>query len=120
MSPKSRTHHIAVLVQDNGELAEDVVERELVEQASRRRHRRDGEPTDGGPNDLGPGDRDTDPGTDSFPASDPPSSWSGMDRPREARSERVLASAPVEDVPERPHPAAPIPRTIPRGEGASH
>ncbi len=110
MSPKSRTHHIAVLVQDNGELAEDVVEREVVEQAHRRRHRLDGEPDA----------RGSDLGTDSFPASDPPSSWSGVDSPVERRSARVLAGAPVEDVPERPDPAAPIPRTIPRGEGASH
>lgn len=32
MSPESKTHKIAVLQQDNGELQEDVVERSAVEQ----------------------------------------------------------------------------------------
>jgi len=83
MSPKSGTLHIAVLVQDNGELAEDVVHRGLVEEAQRRRHRQDGEPNARGP----------DPGMDSFPASDPPSGWSGVDEPEDRRPERILASA---------------------------
>lgn len=58
---ESKTHRIAVLKQDNGELAEDVVHRTVV-----------------------------------------------------ATAERVVDSQPAPEVPERAHPAAPVPGTLPR------
>jgi hypothetical protein len=87
VSPDSKTHRIAVLQQDNGELQEDVVERSTVEQ-------REGD--DGAAEPDGRDDAD---GTD------------------EPRSDRVVHSAKVEDVAERSHPAEPVPGTLPRSDG---
>lgn len=111
--PESETHRIAVLRQDNGELQEDVVDRAIVEGSTH-----DGPPV---PNSLYD-ELDAD-GEDSFPASDPPSHWSGMDIGTDdhggyddssALTVRVVDSMPVEDVEERPDPGAPIPGTLPR------
>ncbi|HWF22428.1 MAG TPA: hypothetical protein VG226_09805 [Acidimicrobiales bacterium] len=89
MSPESKTHRIAVLQQDNGELQEDVVERSTVEQPA---------DTDAVGEPDGRDDADTD----------------DADRPR---SDRVVHSTTVEDVAERSHPAEPVPGTLPRSDG---
>ncbi|HEX3564565.1 MAG TPA: hypothetical protein VHU17_04280 [Acidimicrobiales bacterium] len=91
MSPESKTHRIAVLQQDNGELQEDVVERSTVEQPAA--------------ND-GAGDPDgrDEPDTDDDDADEP-------------RSDRVVHSTTVEDVAERSQPAQPVPGTLPRSDG---
>lgn len=101
MGPKAESHRIAVLKQDNGELAEDVVPREETEPA--------------GPD---PEDRAERQSAESFPASDPPSTWSGPDEADRGPRDRLVSSAPVEDVPERPEPGAAIPGTLPRSEDA--
>lgn len=100
MCPKAKTHHIAVLKQDNGELAEDVVSKDLTEA--------------GGSEAEGQPERQSE---ESFPASDPPSTWSGPGEAVRDRSARLVDASPVEDVAERPVPDAPIPRTLPRSEG---
>ena len=89
MSPGSKTHRIAVLQQDNGELQEDVVERSSVEQLA--------------VNDAA-GDPDGRDDLDADDADDP-------------RSDRVVHSTAVEDVAERSHPAEPVPGTLPRSDG---
>ncbi len=108
--PESRTHRIAILRQDNGELQEDIVHRAAVEPLS----------TDGGPavRVSSYGDPDSD-GEDSFPASDPPSHWAGSEdddtgvgaRPATAR---IVGTMPVEDFGGRPGLGAPIPGTLTR------
>jgi hypothetical protein len=85
--PESKTHRIAVLKQDNGELQEDVVEREVVEAAS-------GEGRDR---------PDETPGAVAEAEDEVPS-----------RSVRVVHSRPVDEVEERDDPASPIPGTLPR------
>ena len=124
MAPESKTHRIAVIKQDNGELQEDVVAREILEAADRREER----------------ERDLDGTIDaSFPASDPPAQWSGGDRgggpasggvvepdePSDAAArypagleERIIDSAPLEEVPGRSYPAAPVPGTLPVPESS--
>jgi hypothetical protein len=108
--PESKTHRIAILRQDNGELQEDIVHRAAVEPLT----------PDGGPavKISLDGDPDTD-GEDSFPASDPPSHWAGredddIDVGARSAPARIVDTMPVEDVEERPHPAAPIPGTLTR------
>jgi hypothetical protein len=95
VSPESKTHRIAVLQQDNGELQEDVVERSTVEQPA---------DNDAVGESDGRDDSDTDDADDSDDA----------DRPR---SDRVVDSTTVEDVAERSHPAEPVPGTLPRSDG---
>lgn len=56
---------------------------------------------------------------ESFPASDPPSTWAGdgpaADHPRHGDvSDRVVERSPVEHVPERDNPDDPVPGTLPR------
>ncbi len=99
--PRSDSHRLVVLRQDNGELQEDVVVRELAD------------------HDRLTSDRLDETIAASFPASDPSPAWSGPDRAssptgRDHPSSRVVSSAPVEQTSDRPDPAAPIPRTIPR------
>ncbi|MGH9098355.1 MAG: hypothetical protein ACRDWB_13140 [Acidimicrobiales bacterium] len=114
--PESKTHRIAILRQDNGELQEDIVHRTAVEPMTL---------------DDGPaveisryGDPDSD-GEDSFPASDPPSHWAGaedddLDVGAGPASARIVDTLPVEDVEGRPHPAAPIPGTLTRPRRPPH
>ncbi|HEX3841135.1 MAG TPA: hypothetical protein VHU85_10120 [Acidimicrobiales bacterium] len=91
--PESKTHRIAVLQQDNGELQEDVVERSVVEPA-----------TDDPPVSRDPGDENSgaDP-EDDDPEGEAPSG-----------SVRVVHSLPVDDVEERDDPGSPVPGTLPR------
>jgi hypothetical protein len=73
---RRRNRAIAVVQQDNGELAEDLLGR------------------------VGPFDVVDESGVGSFPASDPPSSWAGQERPERPVSphpQRVVATAPVPD-----------------------
>jgi hypothetical protein len=121
VAPESETHRIAVIKQDNGELQEDVVAREILDTADRREKR----------------ERDLDGTIDaSFPASDPSAQWSGGDRDDLASEgvaepddlsdaaaryqagleERIIGSAPLEEVAGRSHPAAPVPGTLPAPE----
>ena len=117
MTPsESKTHRIAILRQDNGELAEDVVPRVAVEPSS---------PDDGPASGISLcGDPDSD-GEDSFPASDPPSHWAGaedddIDGGARSPTARIVGTMPVEEVEGRPHPAAPIPGTLTRPGRSSH
>lgn len=112
--PESKTHKIAILRQDNGELQEDIVHRDAVEPL-----------TDDGPAAEIPldGAPDSD-GEDSFPASDSPSHSADYEdeesdtaRPESAR---IVDTLPVEDVEGRPHPAAPIPGTLARPRRPPH
>ena len=94
--PESRTHKWAVLQQDNGELAEDVVAR--------------------APQVRPAGDEHVDDESEgSFPASDPPSDWAGGDeQPPAAGTGRLVDSGPVAHPPERARPDDPLPGTLPR------
>ncbi|HEY1651739.1 MAG TPA: hypothetical protein VGG09_07640 [Acidimicrobiales bacterium] len=88
----SLTHDLVVVQQDNGELAEDVMERSRA--------------------DGGWLDEEI---SESFPASDPLSHWAGPPRPTseaDRAHRQVLDRQPVEDTPERDHPEAPVPGTI--------
>lgn len=110
--PQSDTHEIAFLEQDNGELQEDVVAKE---------QRRSGDERQTGNGEV---DEEVD---ESFPASDPPSHWSGGDDggastagPEQDRAAsdrapagREVGRTPVEDVPQRRRPTDPVPRTLP-------
>jgi hypothetical protein len=114
--PESKTHTIAILRQDNGELQEDIIHRATVEPRT----------TDHGANGgiYSFGDPDTD-GEDSFPASDPPSHWAGSEHDdsgvgARTANARIVDTMPVEDVGGRPDPAAPIPGTLPRPPRSSH
>jgi hypothetical protein len=91
--PESKTHRIAVLQQDNGELQEDVVERSLVESATGE----DPASRDQ-PDENSGGDGDDDEGEDDVPSG----------------SVRVVQSMPVDEVEERGDPGSPIPGTLPR------
>jgi hypothetical protein len=91
--PESKTHRIAVLKQDNGELQEDVVERDVVESATGE------DPVSRDQPDESSGALGDDDGVED----DVPS-----------RSVRVVQSLPVEDVEERGDPGSPIPGTLPR------
>lgn len=115
MPPVSKTHHLAVVRQDNGELAEEI-----------HQHAGAAGGTGTAGEDAGPGGSTGTAGSaddgqlvdeqseQSFPASDAPSTWSdGWARHRQ-RDERVVQTAPVAEVPELPHPAAPVPGTLPR------
>lgn len=99
--PESRTHKLAVLQQDNGELAEDVVARSSHARTAAR-------------------DRVDEESAASFPASDPPSDWAGEDDVPVGRGdERLVVSGPVAHVPERVRPDDPVPGTLPRS-GTGH
>lgn len=131
----SDSHHVAVMKQDNGELQEDVVDRQVADDDSNG---------DGNKEDVGvmgvaaAGSSAVEhQSAESFPASDPPSSWAGPpDDPGDLRtgpsgptdagvpagdraegsagsSGRVVGSEPVPEVPERHHPADPVPGTLP-------
>ena len=94
MTGAGSSHRHVVLRQDNGELAEDVVERARLEA-----------------DDL------DDAIACSFPASDATSSWAGADRFSRRRAQlaaRVVHSAAVGEVPGRPHPGDAVPSTLPR------
>lgn len=88
----SETHEHVVRRQDNGELQEDVVARCDIDGAHI--------------------DEQAD---DSFPASDPPSHWSGPghrgDEARRTRR-RIVDRRPAEQVPERRHPGEAKPQTL--------
>lgn len=89
---KSETHEHVVVKQDNGELQEDVVSSSHI--------------------DGGRVDEQVD---DSFPASDPPSNWSGPPEESEASQRtrrRMVHRRPAEHPPERTHPAEPKPQTL--------
>ena len=107
--PESKTHRIAILRQDNGELQEDVVNRAAFEPLTTDHH------ATGGISSYGDPDSD---GEDSFPASDPPSHWAGPEDDDTAvgarPATRIVDTMPVEDVEGRPDPAAPIPGTLTR------
>jgi hypothetical protein len=114
--PESKTHRIAIVRQDNGELQEDIVPRAAVEPMT----------TDHGATGRisSYGDPDSD-GKDSFPASDPPSHWAGSEDGGTAVgarmvTARIVDAMPVEDVEGRPHPAAPIPGTLTRPPRPPH
>jgi hypothetical protein len=93
--PVSDTHERAVLQQDNGELAEDVIAK--------------GEPGDD------TDDRVDEEAEESFPASDPPSSWSGHAPAGDpAGRARVVERNAVAHPPERDAPDDPVPKTLPR------
>ena len=80
----SETHHIAVVKLDNGELVEDIVKREMVEETAE-----DGTPK----------------------ASEPSRPRADADYHAKAR---IVESHPAPVIPNRPHPEAPLPGTIPR------
>ena len=85
-------HEHLVVKQDNGELQEDVVARSQI---------------DGG--------RVDEQADESFPASDPPSHWSGPAEENEQsrrNRERIVDRRPAEHPPERSHPAEPRPQTL--------
>lgn len=91
----STTHDLVVLKQDNGELQEDVVAK----------------------SDIDDEDSVELEDEESFPASDPPSSWAGPAEEQEATDRnrlRVQHRQPVEEAPERAHPAEPLPQTLRR------
>lgn len=67
--PASRTHERADLQQDNGELAEDVLESDAIDSDAI-----DSDAIDGAREPDGDLDKQIEA---SFPASDPPSSWGG-------------------------------------------
>lgn len=69
----SRTHERAVLEQDNGELVEDVVTKRSLDNADARSAGVDEDGIDE--------ERIDEEGMESFPASDPPSGWSGVPDP---------------------------------------
>lgn len=102
----SPTHDRAVLRQDNGELQEDVVAKQTLDAADAAdAHRADDEEAD-------------EQSAESFPASDPPSSWAGDGTDAEDRHHgdvagRIVDRSPVADVPERAQPDDPVPRTLP-------
>lgn len=102
MSPRdphtvSRTHERAVLRQDNGELAEDVLETEAIDTAPERDGELD-EQLEG-----------------SFPASDPPSTWGGEATEGDDGTQRRLVDRnEVVHPPERVEPDDPVPKTLPR------
>lgn len=95
----STTHDRAVLRQDNGELQEDVVAKRTLDAA-------------GAASALRVDDEEADEQSrESFPTSDPPSSWAGHGREAEDSRHgdvagRVVDRSPVADVP--------VPRTLPR------
>lgn len=133
----SDSYHVAVMKQDNGELQEDVVSRQVAEG--------DGDGDDGNEEDAGVMGVAAAAGSSvvehqsaqSFPASDPPSSWAGPPEgpgepgtaptgsagagvPAGDRAEgsadssgRVVGSEPVSEVPGRRHRADPVPGTLP-------
>jgi hypothetical protein len=93
----STTHDLVVLMQDNGELQEDVVAKSATD-------------------DEDSVDLEDE---ESFPASDPPSSWAGPPEEQEATDRsrlRVQHREPIEEVPERAHPAEPLPQTLRRDD----
>lgn len=101
----SKTHELVVLKQDNGELQEDVVAKSTIDDEEES---------------VGEIDDDED-GVDeeeeeSFPASDPPSSWAGsVEQAEKDRTRRRLQQrAPVEEASERAHPAHALPQTLRR------
>ena len=103
----SATHDLAVLRQDNGELAEDAMPKRTLDaaDAATAHHAADDE-----------ADQQSE---ESFPASDAPSTWAG-DGPTAADPRhgdvagRLVDRSPVEHVPERDDPDDPVPRTLPR------
>lgn len=96
-SPVSRTHERAILEQDNGELAEDIVARRSLDEDDQQPDRVDEE------------------GEASFPASDPPPSWAREPPPDEDdQGGRVVALSEVVHPPERAAPDDPVPKTLPR------
>jgi hypothetical protein len=112
---RSRTHERAVLEQDNGELAEDVLATRALDRADVRVG---GGADEAAAGDEGaPGDELDEQGKASFPASDPPASWSGAPSsgrdggrhgcPRVERNE-------VEHPAERNRPDDPVPKTLRR------
>ncbi|HWD51343.1 MAG TPA: hypothetical protein VG412_03015 [Acidimicrobiales bacterium] len=114
--PESKTHRIAILRQDNGELQEDIVHRAAVEPLI---------PGDSPAVEISSyGDPDAD-GEDSFPASDPPSHWAGSEDDDTAvgarrAAARIVDTLPVEDVEGRPSLAAPIPGRLTRPPRPPH
>lgn len=125
-SPESSSHERAVLRQDNGELQEDVVEKDELDRPGHPPARSESSGED--PDEAS---------RESFPASDPPASWAGgpediPDPPDTAEAEprgastppsvpeprgpaeRVIERGPVPHVPERADPADPVPGTLPR------
>lgn len=132
--PTSDSHRIAVMKQDDGELQEDVMERGLAETGGPA----SGEAAQGA--DLQPAAEADRRSVESFPASDAPSSWAGppdapttprrgppsrgiacrgSEVPREDLAEDpagsarpVFGSDPAPEVPERAHPADPVPGTL--------
>jgi hypothetical protein len=88
----SLTHDLVVVQQDNGELAEDVMDRSLA--------------------DGGWLDEEI---SDSFPASDPLSHWAGPPRSTseaDRAHRQLLQRQPVEDAPEQDAAGAPLPGMI--------
>lgn len=122
----STSHERAVLRQDNGELQEDVVETRELDRSV--------DPPPPGTSvtsSVPAGDEPDESSRDSFPASDPPSSWAGGEEDPGAQAshgavtrpsvqnprgpaERVIERGPISQVPERKDPADPVPRTLPR------
>ena len=103
----SATHDRAVLRQDNGELAEDVMPKRTLDAA------------DAATAHLAADNEADQQSEESFPASDAPSTWAGdgptAEDPRHGDvSDRVVDRSPVDHVPERDDPDDPVPRTLPR------
>lgn len=111
--PASGTHERAVLRQDNGELAEDVVETDELDRLPARS-------TASTPAEAATTAAE-EASEESFPASDPPGSWAGVDERHDSdgpavtsAAERLVDRAPVEHAPERATPDDPVPKTLPR------
>lgn len=89
-----------MLQQGNAELQEDVVDKDAL---------------DRGTSDDGETDEQV---AQSFPASDPPSDWSGPrgggDPDEPLPHGEVVGRSPVPHVPGRTHPGQPVPGTLPR------
>lgn len=130
MTPRrSETHDIAFLQQDNGELEEDVVGRHVTGGPDADRTmapsgaNTTGTNGDGDEREHEDAELDEE-GAESFPASDPPSHWSGgsgsagdeeeMDA---ANRGRVVGRAPVEHPPGRRQPDDPLPGSLSRPTG---
>jgi hypothetical protein len=97
----SSTHELVVLKQDNGELQEDVVAKSTIDDVNEIDDVEDSVEEES---------------EESFPASDPPSSWAGpVEQAEKDRTRRRLQQrAPVEEASERAHPAQALPQTLRR------
>lgn len=133
MSPRRRddagseaaSHERAVLRQDNGELQEDVVASEELDDSvdgsgGRAASRVDEESEESFPASDAPshwatgGEKGDGPGSGGGPGGDAGPDGDAGEGRRDLARDRVVERSPVEHVPERARPDDPVPKTLPR------